>query len=124
MHAAVIIDDDEAIRATLKQFLEDYQFTVKTFPDGLQALIYLVGRSTPHLVIVDYAMPQMNGEAFLRRALEEIGLHENGYILFAARPLAHLPPTVASLLTTWNISFLTKPFNLIDLEALIQPFIG
>src|SRR5215469_15020441 len=106
MHAVVIIDDDEAIRETLTMLLEEHQLTVKTFADGYQALAYLAEHPTPHLVITDYLMPQMNGEAFLRRALEEMHLSHHRYVLFAARPLGQLPSSVEGFLTDWNIPFI------------------
>ncbi len=121
MHDAVIIDDDEDIRTTVAMALETYQFTVREFPDGPPALTYLAEHPTPHLVITDYVMPQMNGEDLLRQALEQLHLRENCYILFAARPLRLLPSSVEAFLATWHIPFLAKPFDLDTFDALIQP---
>ncbi len=56
----LIVDDEPAILHTLKQALEDEQYTVETLADGQQTL-EKVGALVPDLVLLDIFMPQCNG---------------------------------------------------------------
>jgi CheY-like chemotaxis protein len=61
----LIIEDDEDIRESLKELLEDEGYSVASSGNGREALEYL--RSTtelPHLILLDLMMPVMDGYAF------------------------------------------------------------
>ncbi len=65
MHA-LIIDDSRALRRILANMLSNLDFTVAEAGDGQQALDYLEDGTRPHVVLLDWNMPQMNGLEFLR----------------------------------------------------------
>lgn len=62
----LLVDDDEAITSSLSAYLRRNGFTVRTSPDGLEAL-EAVEAATPDLVICDVMMPRLDGREFVRR---------------------------------------------------------
>ncbi len=106
----LIIDDDPAIADVIAESLDGVRFEVRSARDGLQALELLAG-FTPDLILLDLAMPSMDGEEF-------------------AEQYRRLPPPKAPLIILSGAhdaagraeqmdarSVLTKPF---DLEALTR----
>ena len=55
------IDDDESVLECETAFLENFGYTVLTAPSGDQGL-ELASRNWIDVVIVDYCMPEMNGQ--------------------------------------------------------------
>jgi len=60
MARILVIDDDPAIRTTLRKVLEREGHSIREAPDG-QAGIDEVDREAPELVIVDLIMPEKEG---------------------------------------------------------------
>ncbi len=56
----LVIDDDEIIRTSIKNFLEDYRINVLEAENGHEGLI-LFDRNKPDIVLVDIQMPEVNG---------------------------------------------------------------
>lgn len=65
----LIIDDDEAVRASLAAYLEDSGFVVRQANNGLEGL-QLFQQELPDLVICDLRMPQIDGLELIRRMRE------------------------------------------------------
>ena len=63
--AVLLIDDDEAIRLSLGEFLEEQGFSVLTACHGAEALELLKKVERPALILLDFMMPVMNGNEFL-----------------------------------------------------------
>jgi CheY-like chemotaxis protein len=63
--AVLLIDDDEAIRLSLGEFLEEHGFSVLTACHGAEALELLRKIDPPALILLDFMMPVMNGNEFL-----------------------------------------------------------
>ena len=57
----LIIDDDEAVRETLRANLEDCGFQVNEAIDGEQGFQLIDERNPPHVVITDIIMPRREG---------------------------------------------------------------
>jgi CheY-like chemotaxis protein len=57
----LVVDDDSAIRETLRAILEDEGYPVAAAGDGREALQRLAAMPPPGLCIVDLVMPVMNG---------------------------------------------------------------
>jgi signal transduction histidine kinase len=62
----LIVDDDEAFRYIVRQFLSSANYVIAEAADGLQALEYLRERN-PDIVLLDISMPVMDGFEFLER---------------------------------------------------------
>ena len=63
------IDDDQAVRDSLRNFLEDYGYTVLQAGDGQQGL-EVFESARPDMVLVDLRMPRMDGLQVLSRVRE------------------------------------------------------
>ena len=61
----VIVEDDEDVRETLREFLEDHGFRVATAADGVAALA-LLREVQACFILLDLVMPVMDGWTFLR----------------------------------------------------------
>ena len=73
MASVLIVDDEPAIRETLREILVQHQYRVLTAADGREAMsLFLKERNSVRLVLTDLAMPVMGGVALVRalRALD------------------------------------------------------
>ncbi|HEX6987553.1 MAG TPA: response regulator, partial [Planctomycetaceae bacterium] len=61
--AVMVVDDDPWLRAIVCEALEEEGYRVTAAGDGLEAL-RLVERSLPDLVLLDLAMPALDGRGF------------------------------------------------------------
>jgi CheY-like chemotaxis protein len=71
-HAKVlVVDDDPAIRRLLKRILSHFDCEVQIAGNGVEALA-MIATTPPDLVLLDLAMPEMDGLATLT-AMREAG---------------------------------------------------
>jgi len=66
----LVIDDDEAVRASLEMLLEAYGYEVVLARDGRQGLAAFRANS-PDIVLVDLMMPVMDGMETIERIRRE-----------------------------------------------------
>ena len=109
----LVIDDDDDLRSMLAESLDSLGYRTLTAPDGTEGLDTLA-RSTPDLVIVDFAMPGMNGaevaEAIRARNPDLPILFASGYADTAA-----IERAVGA-----SARMLRKPFGLNELQAAVR----
>lgn len=112
----LVVDDDADVREEIAAALRDAGYLVTTATNGDEALRLMAheytlgGGAVPHLIIVDYLMPVMNGLEFYRQVRNNpkyAAVHEHIVALSSAENLAKLP---------WVLS-IAKPF---DLEELLE----
>ena len=112
----LVIDDDTKLLASYRDLLSPYGFEVLTAPDGLDAIPIVERNPDIQLVILDLAMPKMDGREWLRwfRGLRR----ELPVIVITAYKLdpndAELKPAV----------ILEKPFHVAELLDLVGLFCG
>jgi CheY-like chemotaxis protein len=108
----LVVEDDEAIRACLSAILAEGGYPVETAPHGAAAL-EIVERARPSVILLDLAMPVMDGEQFARA--------------YRARPGPHAPMIAV---TAWRSAvarseragieeYLPKPFDADRLLAMV-----
>jgi CheY-like chemotaxis protein len=69
MKRIVIVDDDPGMRLVARMFVEDEGCQViGEAADGLEA-VHVVRRLEPDLVLMDFHMPELDGDAATRRIL-------------------------------------------------------
>lgn len=63
----LVVDDDDDVRAAVRHALESLGYRVREAAGGVEALA-LLDQTRPHLAIIDFAMPGMNGAEVAREA--------------------------------------------------------
>jgi two-component system response regulator MprA len=112
--AILVVDDDAPIRRMLSRTLTAEGYAVEASPDGGTALA-AVERSAPDLVVLDVAMPGVDGLAVARR-LRDKGLAVPILFLTARDGV---PDRVAGL-DAGGDDYLVKPFAAEELLARIR----
>jgi DNA-binding response OmpR family regulator len=111
----LVIDDDLPLRGMLAAALRQHGFQVLLAGDGLEGHRALTIHH-PHLIVLDLAMPNVNGWDFLQR------LKETGHIGLVPIIVvsAHLRVEPQAVLQMGVNAILPKPFNLPELIDLIE----
>ncbi|MEA2700976.1 MAG: hypothetical protein QOI66_5247 [Myxococcales bacterium] len=118
--SVLVIDDDEEIRTTLRDVLEDNGFTVDCAVNGRVALdMLLQGESTPTLILLDLTMPEMDGWVFRQEQQKVPRLAQIPVVLFSG----HLDAGRAALSLN-AAAIMTKPLRLDGLVTLIDQLAG
>ena len=124
MHLPVIIvDDDETIRWSLREVLEDEGYHVEEARSGDEAMQLLSTVSEPHLVLLDLRMPHLTGEDILASLDTFPALARHHYTVMSGSSQAVLTPAFVEQFTTRGIQFLAKPFDItqvIDVLASLE----
>jgi DNA-binding response OmpR family regulator len=111
----LVIDDDMPLRGMLAAALRQHGFQVLLAGDGAEGQRAL-NIHNPDVILLDLAMPNVNGWDFLQR------LNETGHI--GRVPIivvsAHLRVEPQAVLQMGVSAILPKPFNLDDLIGLIE----
>jgi signal transduction histidine kinase/CheY-like chemotaxis protein len=112
----LIVDDDPEVRRVTAEYLEHTGFTVFEAESGSKALELLDGGGRIDLLLVDFAMPEMDGAELLRRVRQIRpglpALMVTGYIKDRAS------------LDALDVAVLHKPFPLAVLGARIHELLG
>jgi DNA-binding response OmpR family regulator len=111
----LVIDDDLPLRGMLAAALRQHGFQVLLAGDGAEGQRALTIHN-PDVVLLDLAMPDVNGWDFLQR-LQETGRLGNVPIIVLS---AHVRVEPAALLQMGVAAILPKPFNLPELIDLIE----
>ncbi len=71
MRTVLVVDDEPAIRSYVRAALEGAGYRVLDAPDGASALELLARGERPDLILLDIALPGMNGLDLCRRLRNE-----------------------------------------------------
>lgn len=107
----VVVDDDPAIVELLETALRAEGLQTTGFVDPAEALQAIAEGLRPDLLIVDYVMPEMNGDEFLRALPEPV--RSAPFVLVTA---LSDPNMCIDLARSRDLHVIGKPF---DLEHLI-----
>lgn len=110
----LVVDDDRAVRDSLRRALSLHGFEVSLAPDGMTA-INLLTEAAPDVIVLDVMMPGVDGLGVLRR-LRQDGI-DTPILMLTARDA--VPDRVAGL-TTGADDYLVKPFALEELVARLE----
>ena len=111
----LVIDDDLPLRGMLAAALRQHGFQVLLAGDGGEGHRAL-NIHNPHVILLDLAMPEVNGWDFLQR-LKDAGLFGKIPIIVLS---AHLRLDPQAVLQMGVAAILPKPFNLPELIDLIE----
>jgi two-component system alkaline phosphatase synthesis response regulator PhoP len=113
-HSILVVEDEQTIRELLAELLSIEGYDVVSASNGLEA-IRLAARKSPHLVILDASMPEMDGLETtweLRSQEETCGIP---IIMVTA-----FDETRTEALHAGVDDFVTKPFKVADLMARVK----
>jgi CheY-like chemotaxis protein len=120
MAHVLVVDDDRAIRETLRLLLEEEGYLVSEAPDGQRALEILRASAQPLVVLLDFMMPRLDGAGVLRAVVEDPTIaSRNAFVLVTANAQA-IPKALMGLLATLNVPILPKPLDLDDLLEIVE----
>ncbi len=120
MARVLVVDDDRAIRETLRLLLEEEGYLVSEARDGLHALEVLRDSPQPLVVLLDFMMPRLDGAGVLRAVVEDPVLKSrHAYVLVTANAHA-IPAAVTHLLADLSVPVLPKPLDLDELLETVE----
>lgn len=117
MKKKILLVEDEPTIQRLLLFILSRDYDVQAMPNGYEAFLYLEKNNIPDLIIMDWVMPQMDGNAFLK-CLKVSGLYcEIPVIVLSAsksivEELDNLPYSISY--------YLRKPFDPLKLKDTIE----
>lgn len=124
MPAVLVVDDDAAIRETLRELLEDAGYHVREAADGVAALRALRASEERLVALVDLKMPRMDGHALLDVVAADPDLaRRHAYILVTANADTQ-SLAFARLLTRLSVPVVAKPFEIDDILAVVAAAAG
>ena len=100
--AILVVDDDAAVREGVRTLLESAGYTVATASDGAEAIEKLRAEAV-RLVLLDLAMPGVDGWQFLARRESEAGFPRVPVVLLSGLLFLRDAPGVAD--------FIRKPID-------------
>jgi CheY-like chemotaxis protein len=111
----LVVDDDYAVRQVTVEMLRDLGFDVIQAQGGSEALVLLDGlNDEPRLILLDYAMPGMNGLQLARR-LRDRGLGAPIALVTGYAELNEVDAHDSPL-----DGLLRKPFTIRELQAMLD----
>ena len=114
--SVLVVDDNEDIRMTIRDVLEDQGFTVACAANGREALEMLIsGQSKPALILLDLTMPEMDGWTFRQEQEKVPRLAQIPVVLFSGH---HDAARAAQSLNA--VALMTKPLRLEGLVTLVE----
>lgn len=112
----MIVEDDHAIRETLKAVLESEGYAVETASNGREGLDILHRQEPPCLVLLDFMMPVLSGVEFLKE--------KNADFRLAPIPVIVVSALANQIKGTGAHVYVQKPIDLDVLLELVQSYCG
>ncbi|HRQ42050.1 MAG TPA: PAS domain S-box protein [Chloroflexota bacterium] len=113
----LLAEDNKEIIEALQDYLTDIGFDVTLARNGVEVL-EKIGQVLPHLVLMDIHMPDMDGLQAIQR-IRHNGIQTANIPIVALTALA-MPGDRERCLQAGATAYLTKPFTLKDLTALVE----
>ena len=111
----LVVEDDDDIRDSLKELLEEEGYRVDTAANGEQALNRLRGEA-PQLILLDLMMPVMDGWEFHKQLRESPRFSSVPIIVISASKFSREPLNAAA--------FIPKPLDAGVLLETIESFLA
>lgn len=115
--AILVADDEDELRSTICEYLEECGHEVLQAANGIEAL-RLIEQGRCAAVVLDLVMPRLGGLDAIPQILK---LEPSIPIIVVT---GHASPRAIGELKHWSVPVLSKPINLPDLEALIAEGLG
>jgi sigma-B regulation protein RsbU (phosphoserine phosphatase) len=112
-----VADDDADSRNLLAELLTKWGHEVTSAADGREAWEILAGPDAPHLVILDWVMPGIDGVTLCRQLREKDARNPFYIILLTSK---NQPQDTVSALEAGANDFITKPYDFDELRARVD----
>lgn len=120
-HRILVVDDDPTIVELFVDVLSrNDRFEVKTAGGGYEAGM-LTESFRPHLIILDYMLPDINGNVVCEQIRRKVELADTK-IIFVSGVVN--PAEVENLMKAGADDFIKKPFNIDKLMARVHSLLG
>ena len=113
----LVVEDESPIRAMLAELLQHAGYAVIEAGDGREAL-HRLREQRPDLIILDLMLPRLDGWTFLRQRQDDPALTTIPVLVISAAPQQRL----LEAKELGADAFLSKPFDLGVLNALVRSF--
>ena len=110
----LVVDDDDDIRETLAEFLQDEGYAVRKAANGLEALERLRENQSPCLILLDLTMPVMDGLQFRDEQLKDPSL--------ATIPVVVITAGGRMANTESDIPVVMKPIDIDELMGMVRRY--
>jgi CheY-like chemotaxis protein len=115
----LIVEDEPAVRHSLRDVLEDEGYVVAEAANGQEALDYLRTHDTPCLILLDLMMPVMSGAEFLEAVKNDPALQEVSILIVSAASREKIEAVRSG---SSAVGVLLKPVQLTPLLAALAEF--
>ncbi|HZT98818.1 MAG TPA: response regulator [Ktedonobacteraceae bacterium] len=119
----LVIDDSQTVRKILEVCLSREGFRVKSFPDGVEAMRWIIeDRShTPDLIWLDIGLPKMDGYEVARHMKSKPRFNNTIIVMLSRRDgmIDRLKGKLAGAK-----AYLSKPFTTQDIIKVTQFYLG
>jgi len=115
--SCLIVDDSRVIRLVARNILEELNFDIMEAENGKLALETCEESGMPHVVLLDWNMPEMNGLDFLK-ALRQAPGGDSPVVVFCTteNDVQHINAAI----TAGADEYIMKPFDREIIEAKFQ----
>jgi CheY-like chemotaxis protein len=110
----LIAEDDRVSRHVLLTMLVKWGYNVVAVNDGAQALMELHKPDAPHIALLDWMMPELDGYEVVKRVRGAVSLTPTYFILLTARSAKE---DMIAALEAGADDYVTKPFDQNELKA-------
>jgi two-component system chemotaxis response regulator CheY len=107
MKIGLVVDDSRSVRKVARRILEALDFETAEAVDGVEALAFCKA-VMPEAILLDWAMPNMDGLSFLRLLRQEPGGDAPVVVFCAAE---NDPTKIAEALDAGADEYIMKPFD-------------
>lgn len=120
MTPVLLVDDDQAIRETLRLVLEDAGYQVLEASDGIAALQALRDAPNGMVVLLDLMMPKLDGAGVLGAVAGDRRLAKRHTFILTTATHQTLSLAFVNLLTNLAVPVVRKPFELDELLTIVE----
>jgi CheY-like chemotaxis protein len=116
---ALVVDDDDDLRTSLRYLLEMEGYEVEEARDGLEALDRLRTSEQALVVLLDLMMPRLNGMEVLNAVAADERLAERHAYLIVTANRDKIQPPFSGLLRRLDVPVVMKPYDVDEILAVV-----
>lgn len=111
----LIAEDDDSSRGLLEVLLQRKGFEVTAVENGREALEVVISDKPPHIILLDWMMPGINGLQVLQRVRARTDEARHAYVIMLSALSSE--SLIEEAVAAGVDDYVTKPYNLTLLEA-------